>query len=257
MAAASPAPSFMKQLAANEKSVRDRAVDSLRIYLRSRKEFSEIELLKLWKGLFYCMWMSDKPRNQQQLARDLADLVDVVPRETVVPFLDAFWKTMAREWNGISSLRMDKYLYLVRQYLYVSIRYLAKAGWKDSDMIDRFMKILTDTPLNAREARIPNGMRYHVLDVYLDEVEKVDNEYDAKTPFNRLLAPVVLIQKESPTRTVRERAKEQLDDERVRTWLGQGEKHAGEVKKDEDKPQGEQKEDACLGEGEDWGGFED
>jgi ribosomal RNA-processing protein 1 len=80
-------------------------VSNLRTYLRSRKEFSEIELLKLWKGLFYCMWMSDKPRNQQQLARDLADLIDVVPRTTLVPFVDAFWKTIAREWSGIGRLR--------------------------------------------------------------------------------------------------------------------------------------------------------
>ena len=25
------------------------------------KGFSEVDLLKIWKGLFYCMWMSDKP----------------------------------------------------------------------------------------------------------------------------------------------------------------------------------------------------
>ena len=55
--------------------------------------------------MFYCMWMSDKPRNQQQLARDLAGLIDVLPQEVVIPFLDAFWKTMAREWNGIGQLR--------------------------------------------------------------------------------------------------------------------------------------------------------
>jgi len=51
------------------------------------------------------MWMSDKPRTQQQLARDLAGLVDVVPDATAIPFLDAFWKTMAREWSGIDVLR--------------------------------------------------------------------------------------------------------------------------------------------------------
>jgi hypothetical protein len=30
---------------------------------------TEQELLKLWKGLFYCMWMSDKPLVQDDLAR--------------------------------------------------------------------------------------------------------------------------------------------------------------------------------------------
>ena len=34
-----------------------------------------MELLKLWRGLFYCMWMSDKPLVQEELARKLASLV--------------------------------------------------------------------------------------------------------------------------------------------------------------------------------------
>jgi ribosomal RNA-processing protein 1 len=85
---------------------RDKGVDTLRSYLRSRgAKLDNLEMLKLWKGLFYCMWMSDKPRTQQQLARDLAALVDVLPGETVLLFLDAFWKTMAREWVGIDVLR--------------------------------------------------------------------------------------------------------------------------------------------------------
>jgi ribosomal RNA-processing protein 1 len=51
------------------------------------------------------MWMSDRPRVQQQLARDLAGLVEVIPDELVIPFLEAFWRTMAREWVGIDVLR--------------------------------------------------------------------------------------------------------------------------------------------------------
>jgi ribosomal RNA-processing protein 1 len=51
------------------------------------------------------MWMSDKPRNQQQLARDLAGLIDVLRDGAVLPFLEGFWDTMAREWGGIDVLR--------------------------------------------------------------------------------------------------------------------------------------------------------
>jgi ribosomal RNA-processing protein 1 len=56
------------------------------------------------------MWMSDRPRTQQQLARDLAGLVEILPSELVIPFLEAFWRTMAREWLGIDVLR---YTYIV------------------------------------------------------------------------------------------------------------------------------------------------
>merc|ERR1712230_249341 len=66
---------FVKQLAANDRPTRDAALSSLRTYLSGRRELPALELLKLWKGLFYCMWMSDRPRTQQALANSLADLV--------------------------------------------------------------------------------------------------------------------------------------------------------------------------------------
>jgi ribosomal RNA-processing protein 1 len=110
---------FIKQLASSgkrhtcdaqhpntlDRKIRDQALDTLRSFMQHRTSVDQAELLKLWKGLFYCMWMSDKPRTQQQLARDLANLVDIVPKEAVVPFLQAFWRTMAREWMGIDVLR--------------------------------------------------------------------------------------------------------------------------------------------------------
>ena len=96
---------FLKQLASSDRRIRDGAVETLRAYLGHRQSLDEMELLKLWKGLFYCMWMSDKPRTQQQLARDLAGLVDTLQPATVLGFLSAFWKTMSREWVDIDILR--------------------------------------------------------------------------------------------------------------------------------------------------------
>ena len=57
------------------------------------------------------LWMQDKMLNQQRLARDLASLVEVLREGVVGPFLDAFWKTMAREWNGIGALRLVQFLH--------------------------------------------------------------------------------------------------------------------------------------------------
>ncbi|CAH6789896.1 Rrp1b [Phodopus roborovskii] len=57
---------FAQRLASSEKGVRDRAVRKLRQYLSARTQsdsggFSQEELLKIWKGLFYCMWVQDEP----------------------------------------------------------------------------------------------------------------------------------------------------------------------------------------------------
>jgi ribosomal RNA-processing protein 1 len=88
-----------------DRHIRDASLEKLRTYLRNRKSLDLLEAMKLWKGLFYCMWMSDRARTQQQLARSLASLVEDVPASETVIFLDAFWKTMAREWIGIDALR--------------------------------------------------------------------------------------------------------------------------------------------------------
>jgi hypothetical protein len=39
---------------ATDKQVRDEALDSLRTYLGAQSEIKDLDLLKLWKGLFYC-----------------------------------------------------------------------------------------------------------------------------------------------------------------------------------------------------------
>jgi ribosomal RNA-processing protein 1 len=74
-------------------------------------------VLKLWKGLFYALWMCDRAVPQQALCADLAGLVHILPDPTVVPWLRGFWATMAREWSGIDVLRLDKFLLLVRRVL--------------------------------------------------------------------------------------------------------------------------------------------
>lgn len=102
------------------------------------------------------------------------------------------------------------------------------------------MAVMRDTPLNVEDKRIPNGMRYHIIDIYVDEMEKVSREFEGEIPAEQLLAPLVSLQKESHTRAVKERAKEALEDERVREWLG-----LGPVEKQQDEEAGG------------WGGFED
>lgn len=166
------------------------------------------------------MWMQDKPRNQQRLARDLAELVDALrTRENMLGFLDGFWKIMAREWGNIDALRMDKYLYLVRCYVNKGFEKVAEGGWDDEGLMEEYMKILEGTPLDAKDAKIPNGLRYHVIDIYVDELDKMDTERNA--PLETLMRPLRKLGKESPTKAVRSRVKEALDDDRLSDWKGE------------------------------------
>ncbi|KAF2667645.1 hypothetical protein BT63DRAFT_415187 [Microthyrium microscopicum] len=241
---------FIKQLASSDRKVRDKALESLRSYLRQKSDLNQLELLKLWKGLFYCMWMSDRAHTQQQLARDLGSLVVDIPPSAVMPFLEAFWTTMAREWMGIDVLRMDKFLYLVRIYHRTALQYLSKQHWKNKAQIDEYLRILSDTPLNPTDNKIPNGMRYHMIDLYVDELEEAGaDKEDSDVPVETLLQPLRDLGAKTPTKPVRKRVKEALEDERVKRWLGE----EVEVENDEEEKDAEEQGD----DDEEWGGIEE
>lgn len=188
--------------------------------------------------------MQDKPVQQQRLARDLASLVSVLNDDVVLPFLEAFWKTMAREWGGIDALRRDKYLFLIRQYLNASFRYLARNNWTNEAAIKRYSEILQEMPLNVMDPKIPNGIRYHMLDIYVDELEKVGGEEWDENVLERLLEPVRKLASESRVKSLRNAAKECLEDDRVRKWRGDEIDEGGDA-------------DMKDGEDEEWGGIED
>jgi ribosomal RNA-processing protein 1 len=205
--------------------------------------------LKLWKGLYYTMWMSDKPRNQQQLARDLADLVHVLPTlENFLVFVDGFWQTMSREWPSIDALRMDKFLYLVRCYVQEGFQYVRRTGWNE-ELVDAYMGVLEATPFELRSVRISNGLRYHVVDLYVDELDKADE--DSTSPVEKLIAPMKKMAKDSPNKTARKRATEALDDARLGRW-----KTRKEITEESEEEE-EEEEDEEDGDDGEFGGFDD
>ncbi|KAJ4485826.1 nucleolar protein,Nop52-domain-containing protein [Lentinula aciculospora] len=172
----SSAPPLNKYLASTEKKTRDKAIKTLSVFLsdESRDEVPQSEMIRLWKGIFYCFWMSDKPLVQQALASELAELIlTTTNMSSALSFLNGFWKTIVREWNGIDRLRLDKYLMLVRRFVNVSLRFLMQHGW-DSKICQEYNNILTHQggPLCPSDGRVSVGLVYHVTDVYLEELDK-------------------------------------------------------------------------------------
>uniref|UniRef100_A0A8B9CAM9 Ribosomal RNA processing 1B n=1 Tax=Anser brachyrhynchus TaxID=132585 RepID=A0A8B9CAM9_9AVES len=177
--AAVPAPEvqFAQRLAANEKRIRDRAVRKLRGYLSGRTQrpeggFSQEELLKIWKGLFYCLWMQDKPLLQEELANNISQLIHVIQNtEARHLFIQTFWQTMSREWNGIDNLRLDKYYMLIRLILRQSFEVLKRNGW-DESLRDLLLQLLMKEVMDP-ESNTPSGIKFHLIDIYLQELAKV------------------------------------------------------------------------------------
>lgn len=74
-------------------------------------EFTNKDFMRLWKGLYYCMWMSDKPLVQEDLTEDLGSLIHCFPDIKVgIQFFRNFLDTMCIEWFGIDQWRIDKFM---------------------------------------------------------------------------------------------------------------------------------------------------
>ncbi|KAM9567334.1 ribosomal RNA processing protein 1 homolog B [Guaruba guarouba] len=172
-----PEIQFAQRLAANEKRIRDRALKKLRGYISARTQrpaggFSQEELLKIWKGLFYCMWMQDKPLLQEELANNISQLIHAIENtETRRLFIQTFWQTMNREWNGIDSLRLDKYYMLMRKILRQSFEVLKRNEW-DESLIEVFLQLQMKEVMDP-DSSAPTGIKLHFIDIYLDELAKV------------------------------------------------------------------------------------
>ncbi|OJD19066.1 hypothetical protein AJ78_00938 [Emergomyces pasteurianus Ep9510] len=225
---------FVRELASSDKRTRDKALESLTLFIRSRRDLQLVELLKIWKGLFFCFYHSDRPLTQQSLARSLSyTLVPSLPEQCLQSFLRAFWITMSRDFHSLDRLRLDKYLYLIRCYVGVAFDVLLKKGllllsstrkqkgkgkgkrvdkekgglgkrkrgeveetepqpgeelevWNE---LGTYLDMLEEGPLcplnfdpasddtnedpAVRMHKGPDGLRYHLLDIWLDEIEKV------------------------------------------------------------------------------------
>uniref|UniRef100_A0A3Q4HXZ4 Ribosomal RNA processing protein 1 homolog B-like n=1 Tax=Neolamprologus brichardi TaxID=32507 RepID=A0A3Q4HXZ4_NEOBR len=134
-------------------------------------EFSGEELLKLWKGLFYCLWMQDKPLLQEELSRKISTLIhSFTSTQQQLSYLRSFLQTMKREWTGIDRLRMDKFFQLVRFVFRQTFEMLRRRSlFPGHFAVSQFLELLTAQLLQS-DAAAPSGLQLHVLDLYLTEL---------------------------------------------------------------------------------------
>ncbi|KAL4267954.1 RRP1 family protein [Pleurotus pulmonarius] len=210
-AASSATPPLAKYLASTDKRTRDKSIKKLSVFLSESSEnvLSKEDMDKLWKGIFYCFWMSDKPLVQQALADELAELVLMITTTSKsLAFLRGFWETMVREWSGIDRLRIDKYYMLVRRYINASFKLLSRAGW-DKASCEEYNDILTKEggPLCPSDLRVPTSLAYHLADIYIEELDKVmaAEEKSLPAPLNTLLAPFFNLAALTPNSTTHRR----------------------------------------------------
>jgi ribosomal RNA-processing protein 1 len=128
-----------RKLAHVDKEVRMAGLDNVRSFLRTKRGLPHDEMMKLWSGLFYCMWHSDKPLVQQELARSLSGLVHDIGWRDAVSFYACFAETMCRKWQGIDRLRLDKYYDLLRCMSQDVLKLLSTRRW-EAEVVSAFLE---------------------------------------------------------------------------------------------------------------------
>lgn len=169
--------SFAKALASNgfvcslislfylqDSEAREEGVEMMRRWLSSDREFTDLELMKAWKALFFCttsflnefrlflilgMWHSDKPRVQQALAQTLSETLHDVGMKSRVDYMSAFWATMNREWAKIDRHRIDKFMWLVRYFVHEMLADVAQLNW-DEEYLEEIIDVFSAFPLGEK-----------------------------------------------------------------------------------------------------------
>ncbi|KAF6786591.1 ribosomal RNA-processing protein, partial [Colletotrichum sojae] len=199
---------FIKNLASSDRKLRTQALTSLQTFLGSHRSLGRIDALKLWKGLFYAMWMCDRPIPQQNLANELAGLTQCLRNEDVATWLAAFWETMSRQWTDIDVLRMEKFLLLVRRAFASGLRWVKEGDYADG-RADALLGVLAEWPFEVEGdlRRVPIGLRLHGVDLWVDELERAEiikeDAGDKALAFAKKLNGLVEPLKRSPIKTVR------------------------------------------------------
>ncbi|KRT79421.1 hypothetical protein AMK59_6968, partial [Oryctes borbonicus] len=163
-----------KVLAGNNKTLRDRALKRLKRWFEFRSRttpFTEDDFMRLWKGLFYAMWMSDKPLFQEECAEMITSLVHLNTVDYSLMFFKCGLQTLGNEWFGIDQLRLDKFLMFVRRLLRQGLIILRHNEW-NLKTIKNFNRVLSMTILNVAKSP-PAGLVMHFTEVYLEELAKI------------------------------------------------------------------------------------
>lgn len=165
---------FVRLLASNDKKIRDKVLKNLKKWLtvrsKSSYQFTEADFMRLWKGLFYCMWMSDKPLIQEELAESLSRIVHCFnSMPSILLYSKCALKTLAIEWFGIDQYRVDKFAMLVRRILRQTFQILNDNKW-NSEWVKGFIEILEHLLLDEKFCL---GFKMHVTELYWEEVAKV------------------------------------------------------------------------------------
>ncbi|XP_014485003.1 PREDICTED: ribosomal RNA processing protein 1 homolog isoform X2 [Dinoponera quadriceps] len=184
---------FARLLADNDKRTRDKVLRNLQKWLTVRSQssfaFTEMDFISLWKGLFYCMWMSDKMLVQEELAESLSKIVHCFnSKDTIMLYTACALKTLAIEWFGIDQYRLDKFSMLVRRILRQTFVVCKDKAW-DMSWVKEISGIL-EKLFQCPQTNL--GLSLHITEIYLEELAKIGDGDLPEEAVVELIRPFVV-----------------------------------------------------------------
>ncbi|KAL7134378.1 hypothetical protein ABFS83_11G022800 [Erythranthe nasuta] len=171
--ASATGPGLIKHLASCNTTVRSQSLRLLQSWLLSEtQQLSDSDIKKLWKGLFYCLWHADKSPNQLALINRLTSLFLSLQPALSLEFFRGFIVTLRREWSGIDRLRLDKFYLLIRCFMKSLFELMRLKKW-DVEVLGEYFGVLEKDAFLAEDKLQGNGVNYHVVSVFLDELKGV------------------------------------------------------------------------------------
>ncbi|KAL3931485.1 MAG: hypothetical protein SGBAC_011290 [Bacillariaceae sp.] len=84
-------------------------------------------------------------------------------------FIRTFLRTLRREWGNMDKYRVDKFYTLLRLYLHEVFAYMATRHWNLG-----IIRLFNDAIFEEVLSQTPNGLRYHLIDITLEELAKAN-----------------------------------------------------------------------------------
>ncbi len=94
-------------------------------------------------------------------------------------FVRTYFRTLTREWSSMDKYRIDKFYTLTRYMLREIYRYMASRHW-NLGIIRLFNDAIFEEVLRVQ--KYGNGVRFHLLDICLDELALVNSEKETGLP---------------------------------------------------------------------------
>jgi len=123
--------------------------------------------------------MDDEDSNQIKNPADDEDVKHCRGAHLSALYVRTFFRTLTREWSNMDKYRIDKFYTLSRLILREIYRYMASRHW-NLGIIRLFNDAIFEEVLRAN--KYGNGVRYHLLDICLEELARVNGEEGTGLP---------------------------------------------------------------------------